>query len=102
MIENNEIINTIIYDLERHGGKEDSSYSTEINWLKSLKLQKHVKYIDAEKLKNEINKRIKKLEPVHPHFAPFVTGQRSAFQDCLNLIDSFQQKLTNDSQHEIH
>ena len=31
------MINTIIYDLERHGGKEDSNYSAEINWLKSLK-----------------------------------------------------------------
>ena len=92
MIEDNEMINTIIYDLERHGGKEDSSYSTEINWLKSLKLQKHVKYIDAEKLKAEIDKQIKKLEPVHPHFAPFVIGQKSAFKDCLNLIDYLQQK----------
>lgn len=90
MIEDNEMINTIIYDLERHGGKEDSNYSAEINWLKSLKLQKHVKYIDVEKLKNEINKQIKKLEPVHPHFAPFVTGRRSAFQDCFSFIDSLQ------------
>ena len=90
--EDNEMINTIIYDLERHGGKEDSSYSAEINWLKFLKSKKHIKYIDVEKLKNEIDKRIKKLEPVHPHFAPFVTGQRSAFKDCLSLIDSLQQK----------
>ena len=60
------------------------------NWLKSLRSQKHMKYIDAEKLKNEIDKRIKELEPVHPHFKPFVTGQKSAFKDCLNLIDSLQ------------
>ena len=31
------MIETIIYDLERHGGKEDSSYSAEINYLKSIK-----------------------------------------------------------------
>ena len=31
------MIDTIIYDLERHGGKEDSCYSAEINWLKSIK-----------------------------------------------------------------
>ncbi len=39
------MIDTIIYDLERHGGKEDSSYSAEINWLKSLKkrVQPHPK-----------------------------------------------------------
>lgn len=35
--EDERMIDTIIYDLERHGGKEDSSYSAEINWLKSLK-----------------------------------------------------------------
>jgi len=35
--EDKRMIDTIIYDLERHGGKEDSCYSAEINWLKSLK-----------------------------------------------------------------
>ena len=35
--EDKKMIDTIIYDLERHGGKEDSCYSAEINWLKSLK-----------------------------------------------------------------
>lgn len=35
--EDEEMIDTIIYDLERHGGKDDSCYSAEITWLKSLK-----------------------------------------------------------------
>lgn len=35
--EDERMIDTIIYDLERHGGKEDSCYSAEINWLKSIK-----------------------------------------------------------------
>jgi len=35
--EDERMIDTIIYDLERHGGKEDSCYSEEINCLKSLK-----------------------------------------------------------------
>ena len=35
--EDEKMIDTIIYDLERHGGKEDSCYSAEITWLKSLK-----------------------------------------------------------------
>ena len=35
--EDKRMIDTIIYDLERHRGKEDSCYSAEINWLKSLK-----------------------------------------------------------------
>ena len=37
--EDERMIDTIIYDLERHGGKEDSCYSAEINWLKSLRPQ---------------------------------------------------------------
>ena len=43
--EDEKMIDTIIYDLERHGGKEDSSYSAEINWLKELKerIQPHPK-----------------------------------------------------------
>ena len=35
--EDERMIDTIISDLERHGGKEDSCYSSEINYLKSLK-----------------------------------------------------------------
>jgi hypothetical protein len=35
--EDEEMIDTIISDLERHGGKESSCYSAEINYLKSLK-----------------------------------------------------------------
>lgn len=35
--ENERMINTVISDLERHGGKEGSCYSAEINFLKSLK-----------------------------------------------------------------
>ena len=35
--EDERMIDTIISDLERHGGKENSCYSAEINYLKSLK-----------------------------------------------------------------
>lgn len=35
--EDENMIDMIISDLERHGGKENSCYSAEIYWLKSLK-----------------------------------------------------------------
>jgi len=35
--EDERMIDTIISDLERHGGKENSCYSAEINYLKSIK-----------------------------------------------------------------
>jgi hypothetical protein len=57
------MIDTIIYDLERHGGKEDSSYSAEINWLKELKdrVQQQPKQEWSEEddyVYNEILKRV--------------------------------------------
>lgn len=41
--EDERMINTIISDLERHGGKEDSCYLAEINWLKFLKYRVQLK-----------------------------------------------------------
>ena len=51
-----------------------------------------MKYIDAEKLKAEIQKRIEETKSMKPSFDQFWTGQISAFKGCLSIIDSLQQE----------
>ncbi len=51
------------------------------------------KYIPAEKLKTKIKERIEEAQSLYkPSLNPFWAGQISAFQSCLNILDSLQQE----------
>ena len=50
------------------------------------------KYIDAEKLIAEIERRIEETKSMKPSFDQFWAGQISAFKGVRNIIDSLQQE----------
>lgn len=50
------------------------------------------KYIDAEKLIAEIEKRIEETKSMKPAFDQFWAGQISAFKGVRNIIDSLQKE----------
>ena len=60
------------------------------------KSDKMKRYIDAEKLKAEIQKRIEETKSMKPSFDQFWAGQISAFKGCLNVIDSLEQEQPED------
>ena len=50
------------------------------------------KYIDAEKLKAEIQKRIEETKSMKPSFDQFWAGQISAFKGTIKITESLQQE----------
>ena len=53
--EDENMIDMIISDLERHGGKENSCYSAEIYWLKSLKSRVQTQWKPSEEELNALD-----------------------------------------------
>ena len=50
------------------------------------------RYIDAEKLKAEIQKRIEETKSMKPSFDQFWAGQISAFKGVIKIAESLQQE----------
>ena len=51
-----------------------------------------MKYIDAEKLKAEIERRIEETKSMKPAFDQFWAGQISAFKGAIKITESLQQE----------
>ena len=50
------------------------------------------KYIDAEKLKAEIERRIEETKSMKPSFDQFWSGQISAFKGAIKIAESLQRE----------
>ena len=51
------------------------------------------KYIDADRLKAEIERRIEETKSMKPSFDQFLAGQISAFKGVKTIIASLQQEI---------
>ena len=62
-----------------------------------------MKYIDAEELKTELNKRIELLEngDAHPEVMKRVEGVIKGYKATLSIIDSLQQEMWKPSKEQM-
>ena len=60
-----------------------------------------MKYIDPDKLKAEIERRIEETKSMKPTFDQFWAGQISAFKGALKIVKSLQQELPESSNNLI-
>lgn len=71
--EDEKMINTIICDLERHGGKDNSTYSKEISWLKCKSgAMKHIDNAKGESSKRHVLDLSRRVDSTRskPHWKP--------------------------------
>lgn len=59
------------------------------------------KYIDADKLIAEIERRIEETKSMTPTFDQFISGQISAFKGALKIVKSLQQDQPEELEKEI-
>ena len=60
-----------------------------------------MKYIDAEKLIAEIERRIEETKSMKPTFDPFWAGKTSAFRGALKIVKSLQQEQPEPSNNLV-